>query len=159
MTILHVGSTLPNKEESERLQNAAYLSWFENGRLRHVLCRDGDTLRPDELSLQIRLAILQQHFDDLTQILLQLIKRFALRMRPRKSGNVADVKGCVRTALDDRGVGSHAKTIMRCDSESTLVLTGALHQRLGPARPQNLLFQKINENFRVFASPVLVEDW
>src|SRR5437762_2038754 len=61
------------------------------------------------------LAVLQQHLNHLLQITLQLIEALCLRMGTGKTGNIADVKTGIRTALDHCGVGFHTKIVVRCD--------------------------------------------
>ncbi len=68
---------------------------------------DQKELRADELPFKIRRAILEQEFQDFNQVLVELIKRVALRVRPWESGNVADVQPSVWTAFNNRGVRSH----------------------------------------------------
>src|SRR5205823_620084 len=47
-----------------------------------------------------RIAILKQHFDNLHQVLPQLVERFPLRMCTRETRNIADKQPGISTALD-----------------------------------------------------------
>ena len=53
---------------------------------------DSDHLSPDKLAFQSRLAVLQQHRDDLLKIALQFLHRGPLRMRTGETGDVTDEK-------------------------------------------------------------------
>jgi hypothetical protein len=69
-------------------------------RYHHCLCAD-------EISLQLRLAIFEQHFNYFPKINIQFIKRFALRLCARKSRHIANVQFRVRTSLDNRSKDFH----------------------------------------------------
>jgi hypothetical protein len=64
-------------------------------------------LDSDKLSFQVRLSILQEHFDYLEEIPVQLIKGCALRVGPWKTRHVADIKPSVRTFFYYSGIASH----------------------------------------------------
>jgi len=57
-----------------------------------------DFLNTDELRLQLRFAVLEQHADDLGQVPLQLVERFPLRVGTGEARNVANKQARVRTA-------------------------------------------------------------
>jgi hypothetical protein len=61
----------------------------------------GDSLDPDQLALQIGLAVFEEKLDDLAQVFLQLFDRRALGMGARKSRDVGNVEAGCRIALDD----------------------------------------------------------
>ena len=63
----------------------------------------------DKFRFQSRLTLLKQQLDDLVQVLLERFHRFALRVRARKTGNVADQKTSFGTPLDNKSKGSHAR--------------------------------------------------
>src|SRR5260221_6554180 len=107
MPILHVRTTLAGQNETKRIEDAANLPWLENGRPRHQLRRHRDALRADELRLQIRLTVFQQHLNALTEISMELVERLPLRMRARNPRHETDVKSRVRTTLDDSGKRLH----------------------------------------------------
>lgn len=71
--------------------------------------RSGDFkgLRADERGFERRFAVLAQHLDDLKQVLAQLVKRRALRMRARPARHVADEEAGVLISFNHRSVGSH----------------------------------------------------
>src|SRR5437763_7288115 len=108
MAVLHVRATLADKLEAKRVEDPTYLPWFKDGSFRHVLCRDRNALRTDELRFESGFSILQEHFDDLTQVLLQFIESLTLRMCSWESGDVADIIASVGAAFDDRSVNPHA---------------------------------------------------
>ena len=70
MPILHVRTTLPGQDKTQGIQDATHLTGFEDKRPWHELRGDGDTLRADELSVQIWLPVLQKHLDDLVEVAL-----------------------------------------------------------------------------------------
>ena len=70
MSILHVRTTLPDQDKTQGIQDATHLAGLEDRRPRHELRGDGDTLRADELRVQIWLPVLQQHLDDLAEVAL-----------------------------------------------------------------------------------------
>ncbi len=78
VAILHMRAALPGEGETQGLQDAADLARLENGWLGHQLRSHSDALCADELGLQIWFAVLQKHFDDLSQITLKLVEGFSL---------------------------------------------------------------------------------
>jgi hypothetical protein len=68
---------------------------------------DGNPLGPDELRFKLRLAILQEHFDDFSEVAVQLIQSRSLGVSPRKTGNVAYIELGLGTALDDCHIRFH----------------------------------------------------
>ena len=70
MPVLHVRATLPGQDKTQGIEDATHLTGLEDRRPRHGLCGNDDTLRADELRVQIWLPVLQQHLDDLTEIAL-----------------------------------------------------------------------------------------
>ena len=57
--------------------------------------------RADKLSLARRLAVFEEHIEDLLQIGANLVLGGALRMRSRKTGDVADEQPRIGIALND----------------------------------------------------------
>ena len=89
MSILAVRTTLANLNESETGEDGGDFPRLENGNVAHCL-GDLHRLRSDELALDLRRAILQQHGDDLFEVLAKLVERGTLRVRTGPAGNVAD---------------------------------------------------------------------
>jgi len=54
----------------------------------------------DELGVHFWLTILEQHFDNLAEIGVELVKGLTLRVRPRKTGDISYEKPGVRAPLD-----------------------------------------------------------
>lgn len=70
--------------------------------IRHRSCLD--RLRADKLGVEIGLPILKEHVDHLTQVRVQLIHRFALRMGPRPARDVPCCEEAgILIALNDGG--------------------------------------------------------
>lgn len=101
MPMLHVRAALADKNETHGFQHATNLARLENWGLRHGLRRYGNTLGAYELGVQLRFAVLQEHFDNLAEVALQLLDRFALGMRAGESRNVTDIKPRIGTAFND----------------------------------------------------------
>lgn len=60
-------------------------------------------LSADELRLHPRLPLFQRYFDHFTQIPVQLIQGFALRVCTGEAMNVTDQQACVCISFDDGG--------------------------------------------------------
>jgi hypothetical protein len=99
VAILQVGTALPDEHKTQGFEQTADLTRLEHWQLAHGLTRL-DQLRADKLALQSRLPVLQQHADDLLEVLLQLVQGSALRVCARESGDVADIKPGVGTLLN-----------------------------------------------------------
>ena len=80
---------------------------LRTGGLGTSLCSYRDALRPYKLGLQLRLAILQKHLDNLPEIALKLVERFALRVSARKTRNEANIQAGLGTTLNDGSECSH----------------------------------------------------
>jgi len=114
MTILHVRTALSCKGKSQSLQNATDLARLENGRFGHELCSYRDALCANELGLQLRFTVFQEHLDDLPEIALKLVERLALRVSTWKPRNEANIQAGIRTTLNYGGECSHGWTVWRC---------------------------------------------
>ena len=105
--ILHVRPTLAGQDKTQRAEDSTHLAWFEYWRPRHELRGNRDALSANELGVQIRFAVFQEHFDHLAEIALQLVKRLPLGVGTGKTGYKADVKPRIRTTLNDCGKSFH----------------------------------------------------
>ena len=65
-----------------------------------------ERLRSDELRVEVRVTILEQHVDDLTGVRAEFIQGLALRMRSRPAGDVADEQVRFLIALDYSSKGA-----------------------------------------------------
>jgi hypothetical protein len=65
----------------------------------------------DKLSFQFRLAILEQHANDFSQILAQLFECGALRMSTRKPRHITHKQFCLWIALNHSGECSHDRIV------------------------------------------------
>ena len=83
---------------------------LENGNVAHGL-GNLDRLRSDELALELGGAILEQHGDDLFEVLAELIERRALGVCTRPPRDVADEESRGLVALDDCREALHAEMI------------------------------------------------
>jgi hypothetical protein len=61
-----------------------------------------NALCSDKFRLQFRFAILQEQFNNLFEIVIQLVQGFPLRMGAPQSRNISDKKPCVGTLLNRR---------------------------------------------------------
>ena len=78
---------------------------------------DHDGLGADVLSLHDWLTVVEEHGNDLLEILGELLDRFPLTMRARETGDVTDIETGIGTALDHCGIGVHGLTCF----QSTMV--------------------------------------
>lgn len=76
VAVLPMRSAMSNLDEPELLQDPRDLTGLEDGHVAHL--RDLDGLRSDELAFQPRLAVLEEHRDDLFEVCSQLIDAGAL---------------------------------------------------------------------------------
>ena len=63
------------------------------------------------------LTVVEEHGNDLLEILGKLLDRFPLTMRARETGDVTDIETGIGTALDHCGIGVHGLTCF----QSTMV--------------------------------------
>jgi hypothetical protein len=106
VAILFVGTALTNLNKPELLQYCNNFCRVEDRKVSH-LSRDLYPLRSDELTVELGLAILEEHLDNFSQILIQLIKGLSLRVCARKPRHVANVDARVRAPLYDCGIFFH----------------------------------------------------
>ena len=104
-------AALTDKNEAQGFQHATDLARLENWGLRHGLGRDRNILGAYKLSVQLRFSVLEQHFDDFTEVSLKFLQRFALGMRAGESRNVTDVKAGIGTTLNDRREFFHKASV------------------------------------------------
>jgi hypothetical protein len=98
---------LANQNESETSEDGGDLPRLQNGNVAHRL-GDLHRLRSDELPFKLWRAILQQHGDNLFEVLAELVESGTLRVRTGPAGNVADEQPRGLVALDDQlspGIG------------------------------------------------------
>jgi hypothetical protein len=72
-----------------------------------------DELRPYEFGVERRFSIFEEQGQDFTKIRVQLIKRFRLRVCPRKSGDESNEEPRFRRPFDNGCIGLHAKRLAR----------------------------------------------
>ena len=108
MCELLVGAALPDFSEAQSDQDGDDFARLENRKPRHL---GGDRLDPYEFALELGFAILQEHFDDFTEVLGQLLLSLSLGVSTRKPGNVADEKPRLGVALNYGREFSHYPTL------------------------------------------------
>ena len=86
---LFVGSLLTRFAEAQVLEDTDDIPRLEDRNVAHLGDPDSDRLNPDEFRLQGRFTILEEEFDDFFEVLLELVERLGLRMRPGEARNVA----------------------------------------------------------------------
>ena len=64
-------------------------------------------LRTNILPLQRRLPVIQEHGDDLLEVVVEFLKSLALAVCSRKPRDVANVEACIRATFHNGGVGRH----------------------------------------------------
>ena len=105
---LLVGAALPDFSEAQSDENGDDFTRLENPKPRHL---GGDRLDPHEFALQLGFAILQEHFDDFTEVLGQLLLSLSLGMSTGESGDVADEKSRLGVPLNYSCEFSHYPTL------------------------------------------------
>jgi hypothetical protein len=113
---LLVRATLPDLREAVGLQQSDDFPRSQDGNGAHS-SGDLDSTHIDELGLEIRLAILEEHFDDLSEILLKLIDVGALRVGTGPSGHIPDQDAGFWIALNNELEGSH-RSSLRADQSA-----------------------------------------
>jgi hypothetical protein len=73
---LLVGAPLSNLDEAQAFEQGDDLAWLESGQCPHL--RNLDGVVSDELGLELRFAILQEHAHDFLQVALQFVEGPAL---------------------------------------------------------------------------------
>ena len=101
MSVLAVRTALAYLGESETHENRGDFPRLQDGHVAHDL-RDLHRLRSDELPLELRCAVLEEHCDDLFEVLAEFVKRGPLRVCTRPPRDVADEQPCGLVALNDR---------------------------------------------------------
>lgn len=69
-----------------------------------------DGLRPDELRLERRLAILDKHGNHFPEVGVQLVQALALTVRPRRAGDITDEELRLGVAFDDGRISTNGDT-------------------------------------------------
>ena len=106
MTELLVRSPLPDLREPVLPQKLYDFARLEDRNGPHA-SGNLDFSDADELRLQFRLTVLQEHFQNLAEVFLNLIDVRALGMSTRPTRHVADQKTGVGISLDYNIVGPH----------------------------------------------------
>lgn len=104
--VLTVCPTLPNLLEAELHQERGHLAWFQDRQRAHGL-RDLYGLKAHELGLEFRIAVLEEHRDDLTKILFEFVEGCPLAVGPRPARNRTDEEARVRIPFDDHVERAH----------------------------------------------------
>jgi len=105
MAELLVRIALAYFDKTQSVENRDDFARFEDRNAGHSVNDDG--LRADELGLELRLAVIQQHCDDFLQIGVQLVERGALAVRSGKARNVAHVQVRAGAAFNHGGIAAH----------------------------------------------------
>lgn len=103
---LFVRTALTHLDEAKGNQNGDDLARLEDGYVSHS-SGNRDVLNPDELGFELGLAVFEKHADDFLEVAVELVERFALRMRARKARNETDKQPGLRAPFNHRGIDSH----------------------------------------------------
>jgi len=105
---LAVRTFLSNKRKTEVPQDPHHLIGLENGdAASHARGSNSHRLGADKLRFQARFAVLKEHRNNLSQIILQFIERLTLRVGPGKTGHKTDEKPGFRTLFNNSGERMH----------------------------------------------------
>ncbi len=96
-------------DEPESLKAGDHFARLEDGDGPHGVggLRHEDSLRSNELRLERRVPVLQEHRDYLAEVGMQLVEAVPLSVCPRKPGNVPDEDTRLWIALNYGGVSAH----------------------------------------------------
>ena len=106
MLELAVGALLANEIKAQIPESPLGFGRFEDGNPAHGIS-DSDGLGADELCLQVRFAILEQHGNNFTEVFVQFVERLSLGVCAGKSGNVSDKQTGFGTPFDNGGERLH----------------------------------------------------
>src|SRR5437016_6691846 len=115
--------------KAEPLQDGHNLAGLEDGRLAHRL-GELKCLTTDEFGSERRLAVIQQHSNDLPEVAVQLVKCLALTVRPRKARDIPHVQPGLRVTLDNGSVvfhGEGSSTSAQYDNRKVSLTPAAQH--------------------------------
>lgn len=118
MPKLFVRAALTNFLKPQSLQNRNDFARLENGNAGHL--RNFDGLNSNELRLNVRRAVLAQHFDDVPQVGIEFVEGGRLGMCAGKAGNVANIKSRVRATLDHCGIGFHERAPLSANATHSI---------------------------------------
>src|ERR1700675_3847528 len=85
MSILPVGASLACLQKPEPLEKPGHFARLQNGNRTHAYAT-WINLNSDELGLELRLAVFEQHFHDFAKVLPQLVKGRPLTMGAGQPG-------------------------------------------------------------------------
>jgi hypothetical protein len=106
------------QDQQEEQQNLALVEMTTAIAKNHLICKsvlhrhrpysaNCNRLPADKLRLQFRVAIFQEHLDDLLEISVQLIQRLGLTVGPGEAGDIAHIETGVRALLNQCPVRLH----------------------------------------------------
>jgi hypothetical protein len=115
MPELLVRPALTNLLKAPQLQSGNDFSWLENRDRTHIamsrwftslpdikkLLTDSNCFRADELAVEGRFAVLEQHLHNFYEIISQLFRTFPLRVGSLKSGDVPHVRTRSKVSLEN----------------------------------------------------------
>lgn len=116
MCELLMGAALSDFGEAQSHKDGDDFARLENRKPRHL---GGDRLDPYEFALQLGFAILQEHFDNFTEVLGQLLLSLSLGMSTGKPGDIADEKSRPGVALNYGCEFSHYPTLSGSETNDT----------------------------------------
>jgi hypothetical protein len=116
MCELLMGAALPDFGEAQSQKDGDDFARLENRKPRHL---GGDRFDTYEFALQLGFAILQEHFDDFTEVLGQLLSSLSLGMSTRKPGDVAYEESRLGVPLNYGCEFSHGPTLSGSETNNT----------------------------------------
>ena len=103
---LLVRSLLTNLDEAQLKQRSDHLPWLQDREAGHP-GSGRDRLNPGECGFHLGSAILQQHRDDLAEVLVQFVQTAPLRVSAWEPRHVADEQAGLEVLFDHDGELSH----------------------------------------------------
>lgn len=103
---LFVRAALANFGEAELEENGYDFIGFEDGNIAHD-SGYGNVLNSDKLGLKLGFAVFEKHFNNVVQVSIDLIQRFALGMGAGEAGHETYEQARLRAPLDYRRIDLH----------------------------------------------------
>lgn len=131
ITKLFVRTALANFGETESEKYGYDFTGFEDRNIAHDSSY-GDVLNSNKFGLQRRFAVFKQHCNNVVQVVIDLIQRFALGMSAGKTGNEPNEQASLRAPLNYCRIDFHGRLRNHMEKQ-IIVLRSAIGNQRCPA--------------------------
>ena len=111
---LLVRTALADFLKSESCEYRDDFSRLEDGNRRHPLSGYYDDLSANELARNHGRSFVKDHGDDFLEVFIEFLKRLALTVRTRETGNVSDIESGIRAMLNNGCESLHRSSPVFC---------------------------------------------